>query len=247
MQLSIKSPREFINPLLSKRAIDGNSLGKFKQQLNELFKVNKNETEEHQKNAVRDFLNNAFGYKINTKDKIDWAIFVDDKIEVIIESKRTLNDRGMISADNCNCRAMHEVILYYSREKSNGTTTIRHIIIQTMFDWYVFDAKEFNEKIIDNTEIKKLFKSHNARIDDNNSTTAFYSGVEKILNDSDINIACAHFHLDSDIKENEVRAIYKLLSPDCLLKQFNPNDANSLNRGFYNELICPRFDGHLLT
>ena len=27
MQLSIKSPREFINPLLSKRAIDGNSLG----------------------------------------------------------------------------------------------------------------------------------------------------------------------------------------------------------------------------
>ncbi len=37
MQLSIKSPREFINPLLSKRAIDGNSLGKFKQQLNELF------------------------------------------------------------------------------------------------------------------------------------------------------------------------------------------------------------------
>ena len=237
MQLSIKSPREFINPLLSKRAIDGNSLGKFKQQLNELFKVNKNETEEHQKNAVRDFLNNAFGYKINTKDKIDWAIFVDDKIEVIIESKRTLNDRGMISADNCNCRAMHEVILYYSREKSNGTTTIRHIIIQTMFDWYVFDAKEFNEKIIDNTEIKKLFKSHNARIDDNNSTTAFYSGVEKILNDSDINIACAHFHLDSDIKENEVRAIYKLLSPDCLLKQFNPNDANSLNRGFYNELL----------
>ena len=237
MQLSIKSPREFINPLLSKRAIDGNSLGKFKQQLNELFKVNKNETEEHQKNAVRDFLNNAFGYKINTKDKIDWAIFVDDKIEVIIESKRTLNDRGMISADNCNCRAMHEVILYYSREKSNGTTTIRHIIIQTMFDWYVFDAKEFNEKIIDNTEIKKLFKSHNAKIDDNNSTTAFYSGVEKILNDSDINIACAHFHLDSDIKENEVRAIYKLLSPDCLLKQFNPNDANSLNRGFYNELL----------
>lgn len=237
MQLSIKSPREFINPLLSKRAIDGNSLGKFKQQLNELFKVNKNETEEHQKNAVRDFLNNAFGYKINTKDKIDWAIFVDDKIEVIIESKRTLNDKEMISADNCNCRAMHEVILYYSREKSNGTTTIRHIIIQTMFDWYVFDAKEFNEKIIDNTEIKKLFKSHNAKIDDNNSTTAFYSGVEKILNDSDINIACAHFHLDSDIKENEVRAIYKLLSPDCLLKQFNPNDANSLNRGFYNELL----------
>ena len=109
MQLSIKSPREFINPLLSKRAIDGNSLGKFKQQLNELFKVNKNETEEHQKNAVRDFLNNAFGYKINTKDKIDWAIFVDDKIEVIIESKRTLNDKEMISADNCNCRAMHEV------------------------------------------------------------------------------------------------------------------------------------------
>ena len=34
-----------------------------------------------------------------------------------------------------------------------------------------------------------------------------------------------------------MRAIYKLLSPDCLLKQFNPNDANSLNRGFYNELL----------
>ena len=31
--------------------------------------------------------------------------------------------------------------------------------------------------------------------------------------------------------------IYKLLSSDTLLKEFNPNDANSLNKDFYNELL----------
>ena len=31
--------------------------------------------------------------------------------------------------------------------------------------------------------------------------------------------------------------LYKLLSADCLLKEFNPNDANSLNREFYAELL----------
>ena len=70
MKLSIQSPREFINPLLSKKKIDSKSYTQFTEHLSHLLKVDQSETEEHQKNAVRDFLNEAFNYKmVNSSTK----------------------------------------------------------------------------------------------------------------------------------------------------------------------------------
>ncbi|MCL2308891.1 MAG: BREX-1 system adenine-specific DNA-methyltransferase PglX [Proteobacteria bacterium] len=50
-------------------------------------------------------------------------------------------------------------------------------------------------------------------------------------------IECGYFEVKSEKSEKELLAIYKLLSEDCLKKSFKPNDANCLNRDFYNELL----------
>ncbi|MGZ5208058.1 MAG: DUF7149 domain-containing protein [Sulfuricurvum sp.] len=93
---------DFINPLLSKKSVEQEKFEKFQNSLNELLKVNKIESEEHQKNAVRDFLVHSFGYEINTKGRIDWAIFKNGKVEVLIEAKRLDNLSEMLTKDELN-------------------------------------------------------------------------------------------------------------------------------------------------
>lgn len=58
---NIKTPRDFINPLLAKKSIDRTKFDEFKLQLQELAKINQKELKEHQKNSVRDFLHKSFG------------------------------------------------------------------------------------------------------------------------------------------------------------------------------------------
>ena len=50
-------------------------------------------------------------------------------------------------------------------------------------------------------------------------------------------IEAAYFNLSVPHNSKQLVAIYKLLSPDTLLKHFNPNDANTLNKDFYAELL----------
>ncbi|MBK8584942.1 MAG: hypothetical protein IPN88_05755 [Bacteroidetes bacterium] len=63
---------------------------------------------------------------INTKDKKDLVIHLgkttDSEVGVIIEAKRPTNIGEMISADNPNKKALHELILYYLDERNSAET-----------------------------------------------------------------------------------------------------------------------------
>ncbi|MCX2751811.1 hypothetical protein [Campylobacter sp. MIT 21-1682] len=64
----------------------------FKQSLETYFKtlqkaVENKESEEHQKNILRDFLSQTFAYNCNTKGRIDLAIYEDSTPKVIFETK----------------------------------------------------------------------------------------------------------------------------------------------------------------
>lgn len=47
----------------------------YNQELKQLRKINENESEEHQKNALCRFISNLHNYRMNTKDRIDLAIY----------------------------------------------------------------------------------------------------------------------------------------------------------------------------
>src|SRR3972149_7954324 len=125
----------------------------FRKELQKLLSlINEKESEEHNKNFVRDFLINAFYSEksVNTKGRTDLAIHLDKTgrsfVGVIIEAKSPVNKSDMISEDNLNCKAMHEAILYYLRERiEHRNDEIKNIIITNAYKWFIFKAEQFEK------------------------------------------------------------------------------------------------------
>ena len=102
----------------------------------------KDESEEHLKNDIRDFLRDTY-YRdinaINTKDKKDLVIHLGrstvSEVGVIIEAKRPTNTSEMISPNNLNRKALHELILYYLDERNRaGNNQLKKLVITVFAD-----------------------------------------------------------------------------------------------------------------
>ena len=127
----------------------------FKEQLHTLLlKINDKESEEHNKNLIRDFFINTFysDKNVNTKDKTDLAVHLgktsESLVGVIIETKAPSNKNGMVSKVNINRKAMHEAILYYLRERiENKNDEIKVTIITNTYEWFIFKAEHFSKNI----------------------------------------------------------------------------------------------------
>ncbi len=257
MKLSIQSPKQALKPFLKQKPLRS-GIDAFKTNLISLLdkikvieQLPKDETEEHLKNDIRDFLRDTY-YKdtntINTKDKKDLVIHLgktaDTKVGVIIEAKRPSNKGEMITTDNANKKSLHELVLYYLNERiTNDNNELKQLVITNINEWYIIDANWFDKHIYRNTAIKKLYENKVAEKKDN---PFFYEEVSKAIAKLDIEIPCVYFDitrydkiLRNDKKEDdrELIALYKILSPQHLLKIASPNDSNSLNDKFYKELL----------
>ncbi len=211
----------------------------------------KDESEEHLKNDLRDFLRDTY-YRhtnaINTKDKKDLVIHLDkttnSEVGVIIEAKRPTNFAEMVTADNPNKKALYELILYYLDERSQaGNNQLKQLVITNVHEWFIIDANYFDKYIYRNTQIKKLYET---KLNDKKDNPFFYEEIAKIVAKMDVEIPCVHFDIreyDKVLRNNkkeddrELIALLKILSPQHLLKIATPNDSNSLNEKFYKELL----------
>jgi adenine-specific DNA-methyltransferase len=217
-----------------------------------LDRIRLDESEEHLKNIVADFLKDTW-YKqtneINTKDRKDLVIHLGansvDAVGVIIEVKKPANKTEMISAERPNTKAFHELILYYLREAvDSGNHDIKHLIATNIHEWYIFDGVWFEKNIFRNT---KLVKEYQAWKVSGHDTRHFYEHIaQRCLAGVDDDIPCTYFDFRDFEKiickpggsdDRKLIGLYKVLSPPHLLKQAFANDANSLNREFYNELL----------
>ncbi|MBK9248117.1 MAG: class I SAM-dependent DNA methyltransferase [Ignavibacteria bacterium] len=211
----------------------------------------KDETEEHLKNDLRDFLRDTY-YRdknaINTKDKKDLVVHCTEKttsdVAVIIEAKRPTNIGEMITAGNPNKKALHELILYYLDERhAHKNNQLKHLVITNIHQWYIIDANYFDKHIERNSQIKKLYET---KVNDKKDNPFFYEEIAKICDKIDLEIPCVYFDIrsyDTILRnsqkddDRELTALYKILSPQHLLKIATPNDSNSLNEKFYKELL----------
>ena len=98
MKLIIQTPQAALNKAYLKQKVLKSDILKFTSSLNLFYnKIDPNESEENQKNHIRDLLIEIHyknQYEINTKDNIDLAIFTDNlkkKVGVIIEVKKPSN------------------------------------------------------------------------------------------------------------------------------------------------------------
>ncbi len=257
MKLSISSPKKALKPFLKQKPLRS-EIDLFKKNLIVLLdKISiieqrpKDESEEHLKNDLRDFLRDTFYNEtnaINTKDKKDLVIHLekttDSEVGVIIEAKRPANVSEMISAENPNKKALHELILYYLKERNNAENfKLKQLIITNINEWYIIDANFFDKHIFRNTEVKKLYDT---KQNDRKDNPFFYEEIAKIIQKSDVEIPCIYFNIkdyDTILRNNnaeddkELIALFKILSPQHLLKIASPNDSNSLDERFYRELL----------
>ena len=209
------------------------------------------ESEEHLKNDLRDFLRDTYYREtnaINTKDKKDLVIHLgkttDSEVGVIIEAKRPTNTNEMVTADNPNKKALHELILYYLDERNQAENNqLKQLVMTNVNEWFIIDANYFDKHIYRNTQIKKLYET---KRNDKKDNPWFYEEIAKIIYKIDVEIPCVYFDIkdyDKVLRNNkkeddrELIALFKILSPQHLLKIATPNDNNSLNEKFYKELL----------
>ena len=204
-----------------------------------------NESEEHNKNYILQFLRDAFYAQnlVNTAGSIDGAIYQtkdgSSPIEVILEAKSPSNQSEFPSLQNLNCKAMQELVLYFMRERfRNKNITLKHLIMTNGYEWFIIDATEFEKHFADDKKFVKLYNDW-----DNNkilftSTKDFYTEIAKPKIDQvKQNIVFAYINIRLLKKDTDKLKFYRLLQPAHLLKQIQYADSNKLNTAFYNELL----------
>lgn len=249
------TPLKSLNKAYFKQKIYRSDIENFKVQTNALFEqINENESEEFNKNLIRDFLINTFYQTkdINTKDSTDLAIYLGkatkNNVGAIIETKKPTNKFEMVTKRDLNKKAMHEVILYYLTERiEEKNDEIKHIIITNSYEWFIFDAQLFEKIFYKNSEFIKNYKSWKANKKVSSSTEHFYSEIAKpFLDKTEKDFDFTHFILRDYIEnlksskaeeQKKIIPLYKVFSPPHLLKEPFSNDSNQLDKQFYQELL----------
>ncbi|GAA7742739.1 class I SAM-dependent DNA methyltransferase [Helicobacter pylori] len=210
----------------------------FKKEINSLLEiVPKQNNEESQKNEINSFLKNTYGYKCNTHEKVDSAIYMDGKAWVLIEVK-ALNNRNEFpkNRENPLSKAFCQMVFYFL-EKIEKNNSLKHAIICNAHEFFLFDCKDFCALFQNDKEIKKLHKNCSKNEGTDTKTKRFYSDLEEYLKaDFEGELRYTHFNLSED-NPKELPLIYQVLSQEVLLKQKKTLDANTLNKDFYEELL----------
>ncbi|MFG6033897.1 Eco57I restriction-modification methylase domain-containing protein [Campylobacter jejuni] len=197
-------------------------------------------------NALSKFFENlSFQCEVKSIHKgnsgIDLALKKDGLTQVIIEAKLP-HSRDFFSPSKPNCKALHECVLYYLRERKALNSSLKHIIITDFYSFFIFKADLFEELFNKNKYFKEAFEnfeSKNSLFKGN--TDEIYQEFEKILN-GDSTLKGLFVDLKPILEQDKLsfgklKPLFKIFSKDCLLSEFNPNDANSLNNAFYKELL----------
>ncbi|WBL27252.1 type IIG restriction enzyme/methyltransferase [Zunongwangia sp. HGR-M22] len=253
MEFKILKPKKAINKAFSKIKPNRTEIESFKINLIQLLdRTNDVESEEFHKNLVIDFFKKTYyepNHFINTKGKTDLVIHNGDKaksnVGVLIETKKPTNKSEMLSKNKINVKAFQELVLYYLRERiTNRNLDIKHLVVTNINEWYVFDEHLFERIFARNRKFVKQFQDFESG---KKSTDVFYDEIaEPFIKDIEQEIDFTFFDIREYEKplrnnnpkdDNKLISLFKLLSPEHLLKLPFANDSNSLDKRFYGELL----------
>lgn len=256
MNLNRLKPRKALNKAFLKVKPNRSDIERFKSNLIQLLdRTNDTESEEFHKNLVSDFLKKSYydpAHFINTKGRNDLVIHNGDKasssVGVIIEAKKPTNRSEMVSTDNLNAKAFQELVLYYLRERiTQNNLETRHLIITNINEWFIFDAATFDRLFAQNKKLVKQFTDFESGRLSDSRTDFFYKQIaEPFIADIKTEIEFTYFNLQDyqrplrnadKADDTKLIALFKVLSPEHLLKLPFTNDSNSLDKRFYSELL----------
>ena len=248
------TPSEFLKEKkLREIRVEPEAFAKFKEALsNHLPTKPDNDPESNYEDNVKALLEDTF-YK--GKNKIarkkgvntDLNIFEDNTTSsspvVLIEMKKPSEKNDMLSTENLNKKALHELILYYlfELEGPSHNNAIRYLIASNGYDWFIFEETMFRRLFTSKKFIQEYKKVNpDGPTFYKEKTKAFYAYVAKEIEDKGLTdeISCIHFSLKKwdTMSVRNLSNIYRLLSPYFLLGK-RRHDANDMNDEFYKELL----------
>lgn len=260
-------PRKALNKAFLKVKPNRTEIEGFKAHLITLLdRCNDAESEEFHKNLVIDFLKKTYydpKFFINTKGRNDLVIHNADSakspVGVIIEAKKPTNKSEMLrpfaegdtpqqTTAKLNVKAFQELVLYYLRERIiHKNLEVKYLVATNIYEWFIFDAVHFDRLFAQNKNLVHQFNDfENGRLADT-KTDFFYQQIARpFIENITTEIEYTYFNLHDFQKplrnadksdDNQFIALFKLLSPEHLLKLPFANDSNSLDKRFYTELL----------
>jgi len=256
MILQELKPRKALNKAFLKVKPNRTEIEDFKSSLISLLdQINDQESEEFHENLVSDFLKVTY-YKqnhfINTKGRNDLVIHngsnANSTVGVIIEAKKPTNRTEMMTTKKLNTKAFQELVLYYLRERlTHKNLEVKHLVATNINQWFIFDATLFDRLFAQNKNLVKQFQDfEGGRLADTNTDFFYKQIAEPFIESISAEIPFTCFDLQDYRKplrnsnktdDNSLIALFKILSPEHLLKLPFTNDNNSLDKRFYSELL----------
>ncbi|MBU0712837.1 Eco57I restriction-modification methylase domain-containing protein [bacterium] len=256
MEIKILKPRKALNKAFLKVKPNRTEIECFKTNLIQLLdRTNDAESEEFHKNLVSDFLKKTYydpNHYINTKGRNDLVIHngnnAKSSVGVIIEAKKPTNKGEMLCQGSINVKAFQELVLYFLRERiTHKNLEIRYLVATNINEWFIFNANLFEKLFAQNKGLEKQFNDfENGRLA-GKTTDFFYKEIaEPFISEITQELEYTYFDIrqyekpirnDDKKDDNKLIALFKLLSPEHLLKLPFTNDSNSLDKRFYGELL----------
>jgi hypothetical protein len=256
MNLNKLTPRKSLNKAFLKVKPTRSAIECFKHNLITLIdQIDEKESEEFHKTIISVFLRDTYygsDYYINTKGRNDLVIHngkdAQSTVGIIIETKKPSNKAEMLTVDNINAKALQEMVLYYLRERITlRNIEIKYLIATNIYEWFIFDAAVFENAFAKDKHLVKQFTDFEEGRLSGTTTDFFYKQIaEPAILGIKSEITFVHFDIreyetplrNTDKKDDTALvALYKLLSPEHLLKLPFANDSNSLDKSFYTELL----------
>ncbi len=256
MKINILKPRKALNKAFLKVKPKRTEIEGFKTNLIALLeRTNDFESEEFHKNLISDFLKDTYyirNHFINTKGRNDLVIHngqnANTPVGVIFEVKKPTNKTEMITSNKMNAKAFQELVLYYLRERiAHKNLEIKHLVATNINEWFIFDAILFERLFAQNKILVKQFNDFESGRLADTKTDFFYKQIaEPFINNVTSEIEFTYFNIQEFQKQlnipgsadnNSLIALFKILSPEHLLKLPFINDSNSLDKRFYSELL----------
>lgn len=256
MDINLLNLRNLINKAYLKVKPTRLQIETFKKNITNLFdQIKENESEEFHKNIISEFLKNTYyspNNYINTKGRSDLVIHngkdSSSTVGVLFEVKKPSNKSEMPTIENIKSKAFQELILYFLRERiSNKNIEVKHLIITNIFEWFIFDATDFDKLFAEDKSLIKQFTDFEEGRLSGTNTDFFYKRIaEPFCNNTELSISATYFDIrdfEAIIKnadkedDHKLISLYKILSPEHLLKLPFANDSNNLDKTFYNELL----------
>ncbi|MFM7364522.1 MAG: Eco57I restriction-modification methylase domain-containing protein, partial [Cuspidothrix sp.] len=154
----------------------------------------------------------------------------------------------MLKVDHLNTKAFQELVLYFFRERIlEKNLEIKYLIATNIYEWFIFDAQTFEKIFVENKSLVKQFTDFEEGRLSSKKTEFFYKEIaQPAINEITDKITFTHFDIreyqqyltpGKHPDEHKLISLFKLFSPEHLLKLPFTNDSNTLDKRFYSELL----------